>query len=499
MWVSQLTIKNIRGFNNSTIQFSQGINVIIGPNNAGKTTILKSIYLIQDANALLPQDQRLYSSEGNIQLSLSGNTNLYFPKWPNTSNFEIKLPNRQRILHAGGGRSTGFNEIPRQEPSNFIYPYLSKRKVAAFQEQINLNLALSVTGNFANLYPKIDRISNPQFQPAYDEYVQACDEILGFRITCTASPDGKKGAYIVKNLDHITLDAMGEGVANLLGLIVDLCIAENKLFLIEEPENDIHPKALKKLLGLISKKSAQNQFIITTHSNIVTKYLGAQDSSKIINVKMTFRDKLPTSSVEYIDTPEKRRTALEDLGYDLFDFDLWDSWLILEESSAERLVRDVLIPVFTPDLKSKLRTFSAHSISEVESRFIDFNNLFVFLHLQPHYKNKAWVVVDGGKQEERIIEKMRSVYSQSGWNKDQFLQFSEHDFEKYYPEPFQDQVKEILSLTVKSEKRERKKQLLKKVLTWCKEDNSRAKGALEESASEVIELLKNIEKNLNGT
>lgn len=349
---------------------------------------------------------------------------------------------------------------------------------------------------FANLYPKIDRISNPQFQPAYDEYIQACDEILGFRITCTASPDGKKGAYIVKNLDHITLDAMGEGVANLLGLIVDLCIAENKLFLIEEPENDIHPKALKKLLGLISKKSAQNQFIITTHSNIVTKYLGAQDSSKIINVKMTFRDKLPTSSVEYIDTPEKRRTALEDLGYDLFDFDLWDSWLILEESSAERLIRDVFIPAFTPDLKSKLRTFSAHSISEVESKFIDFNNLFVFLHLQPHYKNKAWVVVDGGEQEERIIEEMRSVYSQSGWNKDQFLQFSEHDFEKYYPEPFQGQVKEILSLTVKGEKRERKKQLLKKVLTWCKEDNSRAKGALEESASEVIELLKNIEKIL---
>ena len=41
---------------------------------------------------------------------------------------------------------------------------------------------------------------------------------------------------------------MGEGVANIVGLLVDLCLAENKLFLIEEPENDIHPKALKGLL-----------------------------------------------------------------------------------------------------------------------------------------------------------------------------------------------------------------------------------------------------------
>jgi predicted ATPase len=34
---------------------------------------------------------------------------------------------------------------------------------------------------------------------------------------------------------------MGEGVMNILGLIVHLAIAENRLFLVEEPENDVHP------------------------------------------------------------------------------------------------------------------------------------------------------------------------------------------------------------------------------------------------------------------
>lgn len=91
------------------------------------------------------------------------------------------------------------------------------------------------------------------------------------------------------------------------------------------------------------------------------------------------------------------------MGYDFFDFDLWSAWLILEESSAERIIREYLIPWFVPELKGRLRTYSANSLSEVETKFRDFNNLFVFLHLQPTYKNLAWVVVDGGEEEAKII------------------------------------------------------------------------------------------------
>jgi len=93
--------------------------------------------------------------------------------------------------------------------------------------------------------------------------------------------------YIVSNRDNIPLDMMGEGIANLLGLIVDLCMAENQLFVIEEPENDVHPKALKKLLNLIAEKSVNNQFIITTHFNIVAKYLGAHPNCKLFSVSAT--------------------------------------------------------------------------------------------------------------------------------------------------------------------------------------------------------------------
>jgi hypothetical protein len=86
-------------------------------------------------------------------------------------------------------------------------------------------------------------------------------------------------------------------------LIIYLATAKNKLFLIEELENDIHPEALKQLLELIIEKSDGNQFIITTHSNIVMKYLGACEETKILQVTMELnKDGIPTSSVKDIKT-----------------------------------------------------------------------------------------------------------------------------------------------------------------------------------------------------
>ena len=47
MYISELTLENFRGFKEKTIiNFNEGINVIIGHNNAGKTSILKALELM---------------------------------------------------------------------------------------------------------------------------------------------------------------------------------------------------------------------------------------------------------------------------------------------------------------------------------------------------------------------------------------------------------------------------------------------------------------------
>lgn len=47
MYISEIEIEGLRGFGVSkTIRFNEGINVIIGHNNSGKTTILKALDLV---------------------------------------------------------------------------------------------------------------------------------------------------------------------------------------------------------------------------------------------------------------------------------------------------------------------------------------------------------------------------------------------------------------------------------------------------------------------
>jgi len=505
MKITAIQLNNIRSFKSvpKTI-LSHSINVFIGANNAGKSTILNSIFLLQK-DSFNGKGTTIGQREGTVELYYSGE-HLQFIRQNNS------IAKLVFTLRQAGGMSREFythnNQpnnniaiIPELEPQNLIYPYLSKRKVVTYIDVMNEPNAKSVSGNFTFLYSKVDRLVTPQF-PGNKEFVEACNDILGFQISSLAVGNGKQPVYIVDSSENIPLSVMGEGVANILGLIVDLCIAENKIFLIEELENDIHPKALKALLKLIIEKSETNQFFISTHSNIVMKYLGSVSGSKIFNITNDVKDDTKpnlrlSKMAEVSNNPEERRRVLEDLGYDFFDFDLWTGWLFLEESSAEIIIREYLTKWFVPTLKNKVRTFSAGGTSNISPKFDDFDKLFIFLHLEEVYKNKVWVLIDGGEEEGKIIQKMKDKYAKAGWNESNFNQFKEHDFEKYYPAEFQARVNEIIKLTDKQTKRLAKKALLDDVKNWIAQDEEKAKEEFKESAKEVIEQLKQISKELN--
>ncbi len=51
MYISKIIIQNFRNFENTEVEFTEGINVIIGHNNAGKTNLLRAIGLIFDSNS----------------------------------------------------------------------------------------------------------------------------------------------------------------------------------------------------------------------------------------------------------------------------------------------------------------------------------------------------------------------------------------------------------------------------------------------------------------
>ena len=70
MYISELSISNFRNFEETTIRFNEGINTIIGHNNAGKSNLLKALSLV-------------FNTEMNKKLSVEDfsadiNTDIYF-------------------------------------------------------------------------------------------------------------------------------------------------------------------------------------------------------------------------------------------------------------------------------------------------------------------------------------------------------------------------------------------------------------------------------------
>ncbi|WP_405536421.1 AAA family ATPase [Streptomyces sp. NBC_00075] len=526
MRISKLRVQNFKSFADTGELELAGINVLVGRNNSGKSVILRSIHTMQENGHPNPEHVRIGTDAASVKFEFSGDClgdalerhfgvsapdaenaklNFSFQRTDDMHN-GLSLNEDRRITFGSSvamsdgslGRKTGnsgVRAIRSSEPSNFIYTYFSKRKVAHFERIVDLTRTLAIENDLRNLVAKVTRLANPDYEGA-QEYEALCNNVLGFRISSYASAGGQQAGIPVGRFDHIPIESMGEGVSSMLGLIADLCMGDGNLFLIEEPENDIHPESLKTLLRVIVDKSKNNQFIVTTHSNIVTRYLGAAVDCKVFEVTMNHqRNTTPTSEIQEIErTAEARIEVLRSLGYELSDFDLWDGWLILEESSAELVIR-YFVPWFVPRL-ARVRTISAGGVTKVVPTFEDFRRLFLFAHLEPQYKGRVWVIVDGDDPGKEVVSNLQGSYKT--WPGGHFRTWTHGDFEHFYPSRFFEQVFEVLAKS-HDEKREAKKRLTRDVRRWCDENPEAAKAAFKESAAEVIEMLQEIDKTLFGS
>lgn len=505
MRVSRIQVSNFRSLANASLE-PGAVNVLVGANNAGKSSVIRALYQMQAGGGQPFADVRTGSSASSIEISLVDTTDFKpLASYGQLPSIDLRIDISARSRDAGdvtryltlpGNGRAQFDEIRNVEPHHFIVPFLSKRKTGAYQEDVRQQFANAVEPNMSYLAAKLLRVVDPGF-PGSESYRNACASILGFVVSAVSSNNGARPGIYLPDRTELFIDQMGEGVPNIVALLVELTLSRGKLFLIEEPENDLHPAALKSLLNLIGESAQHNQFVVSTHSNVVVRHLGSLDSVRLFNV-VAKTGTLPTESevLPVEPTASARLAVLRDLGYTLSDFDLWDGWLILEESSAERIIRDYLIPWFVPRL-SRIRTLATNGVTNVEPTFEDFYRLVRFAHLEEAYQNAAWVRVDGDGPGQDIIARLRQKFP--SWKSSRFNCFSESQFERYYPVEFTAEVETVLSLTSKQDRRAAKRQLLDKVRAWLDEDDARGRQALLASASEVVEELKAIDRQLFST
>jgi len=70
---------------------------------------------------------------------------------------------------------------------------------------------------------------------------------------------------------------LSDGSILLIALVTKILISDSDIFLIEEPENSLHPKALIDLINFIRSYEDEKQFIIATHSIALINKIGAED------------------------------------------------------------------------------------------------------------------------------------------------------------------------------------------------------------------------------
>lgn len=501
MRVTSLQMKNFRSFEDMNPISLGRMNILVGPNNAGKSSVLRALHLMQDGHSSPGPDVRVGVVSAQILIGL-GDIQAGEFDMSESGTLIVNINSGDRISYGinrlrwsgvEGQPSAITHQLPDIDPKHFVVPYFSKRKPSGFHEDVRQQNAIRIFNDMSYLAAKLSRLANPGF-PEYERYSTACKDILGFVVTAIPSANGQKPGVYLPNRETIPIEQMGEGVPNIVALLADLALSKGKLLLIEEPENDLHPKALKALLDLILLSSEYNQFVISTHSNIVVRHLASAEDSRLFNVTSEFGVLPPVATIQEVEpTVEARLGVLRDLGYSFSDFDLWDGWLILEESSAERIIRDYLIPWFTPKL-SRVRTLAVGGVSEVEPTFKDFDRMVRFAHLEEAYRNAAWVRVDGDDYGTQTISMLKKNYPT--WEPDRFGQFRQPQFERYYPAVFSEEIEAALSTKDRQVRRTAKKELLVKVRDWLDEDEERGRLALEVSAAEVIADLKQIESQL---
>ena len=124
----------------------------------------------------------------------------------------------------------------------------------------------------------------------------------------------------VNNKIEIPSFFISDGTSNIISLIVSLYFNDSKYLFIEEPERNIHPSLLSKVVDMIGEASINKQIFVTTHSPEILKYMNLDD------VLFISKDEEGFSKITKPVNNETIAPFIEELGIDKIFIDNYLEW-----------------------------------------------------------------------------------------------------------------------------------------------------------------------------
>lgn len=358
--LEQVRIQNFKSLKDVTLDL-QKVNLLIGPNNSGKSNFLKALEFCSYIF-----DSLINSGEFNdftFKHNKSTNDNTYFDLSSFGFHFHIKIRkenNRfffERLFENEiygvlelSQKSTDlnrnfkkFNELNRAffyqtriyhpNPLELLKPF----PILPNQENVNSD-ASNLIAFFDNIRDKyrdsFEAIENdlnrciPEFSRIDFKNITPSDELKNQYGDRTFK---RLGLYNKEQKQTYWADELSEGVLYLLAL---LCIVHQpnppKLLLLEEPEKGIHPRRIREVMNFIFQLAEQKdiQVILTSHSEHVLEDFATMPESVFIFDKdedgATFVKNLKNDIIE----PSHKRS--DELGVERIDFtsNIGENWFM---------------------------------------------------------------------------------------------------------------------------------------------------------------------------
>lgn len=398
MAIERVIVKNYRGLRSADIQFGSSINVIVGNNEAGKSTLLEAINLalrgqinrrpaayelhpflfnrdavrafvdaVQRRTAVAPPEIliEVYFAAAAEFADFQGVNNSLREDRAQGVSFRICLDdhNFQEEYQAYIERAESVNDVPVEyykiEWRSFAWgPSLSSHAVPVKSALIDPS---SISNTYAaNKYvvevvrdhldpsDRVDlavsyRNMRELFQQdnrigAINEKLAAQTGVVSDKTLSVALDVTTRASWetgVLPHLDDIPLTLVGKGEQNAVKIKLALANEQGcELFLMEEPENHLSHTNLGRLVTHITETCGDKQLIVTTHNSFVLNKLGV-DHVIMFN---------GSSGVTLNDLPDDTRSYFKRLpGHDTLRMILARRTILVEGPSDELIVQKAFL------------------------------------------------------------------------------------------------------------------------------------------------------------
>lgn len=281
--LNSIHIQNFRLFKDFHINDLAPVNLIVGKNNVGKSTLLEAIYLLvkqQQQNDFLDTLLNLVELRGESTGASPGGRHYHLKHSFFAHKFESKTPIR---LASNGANNFSLEICPVPDRNSIeVKPGLAEEfslpvnSVGDFKrgfqdrfppvpEQIVSQYIRASGLNYLQLRHLWDQI---QLTPKEDNVVQAL-KILENNVQRIGFQMADSGIIVkLEDEEPVPLGNMGDGMSRILGIVMSLVTSAGGYLLVDEIDTGLHYRAITDMWRLIIETATRLdiQVMATTHS-----------------------------------------------------------------------------------------------------------------------------------------------------------------------------------------------------------------------------------------